>query len=261
VDALIDAPGAIGPARALVIPMYNEVARIERTLETLAASPLVVGDLELVLVDDGSTDGTVEVASRAATRLGLHARVLQLGTNQGKGAAVRAGMLAATARSRVFVDSDLSVEVKDLERCFEALEDDVDVAYGTRAHPDSSISHTQPPHRVVTGRTYNLLLRLLRLTSERDTQCGMKGFSAEAAEAVFAPLRTIGFGFDVEALARAERGGWRVAPVAVTWSHVEASRVRALRDGVSMGLSALRTRRQLTREASSPGGWARRGTR
>jgi dolichyl-phosphate beta-glucosyltransferase len=261
VDALIDAPEAVGPARALVIPMFNEVGRIERTLETLAGSPLVVGELELVLVDDGSTDGTVEVAGRAATRLGLGVRVLQLGTNQGKGAAVRAGMLAATARSRVFVDSDLSVEVEDLLRCFDLLEGGIDVAYGTRAHRDSSISHTQPPHRVITGRTYNLLLRVLRLTSERDTQCGMKGFSADAAEGVFAPLRTIGFGFDVEALARAERGGWRVAPVPVTWSHVEASRVRAVRDGFNMGLSALRTRRQLSREAASPGVAARRGTR
>lgn len=252
-DALIDGPDAVGPARALVIPMFNEVARIERTLETLSTSPLVVGDLELVLVDDGSTDRTVEVATRGAAALGLNARVLQLGTNQGKGAAVRAGMLAATARSRVFVDSDLSVEVKDLLRCFDLLEGDVDVAYGTRAHPESSISHAQPPHRVVTGRTYNLLLRMLRLTSERDTQCGMKGFTADAAEAVFAPLRTIGFGFDVEALARAQRGGWRVEPLPVTWSHVDASRVRALRDGFNMGLSALRTRRQLFREAASPG--------
>jgi SAM-dependent methyltransferase len=251
VDALIDAPSAIGPARALVIPMCNEVARIERSLATIAASPLNAGDLELVLVDDGSIDRTATVAAEAAHRLGLQVRVLELGTNQGKGAAVRAGMLAATARTRVFVDADLSVEIKDLLRCFETLEGGVDVAYGTRAHPESTIPRGQPAHRVLSGRTYNLLLRRLGLTDEHDTQCGMKGFTAAAAEAVFSPLSTNGFGFDVEALARAQRGGWRVAPVPVTWSHVEASRVRALRDGASMGVSALGIRRRLAREEAT----------
>ncbi len=231
--------------------MCDEVARIERTLSALAASSLALDDLELVLVDDGSADDTVAVAVAAAASLGLHARVLELGMNQGKGAAVRAGMLAATARSRVFVDADLSVEIKDLLRCFEALEGGADVAFGTRAHAESRLPHTQPAHRVLSGRTYNLLLRTLGLTDERDTQCGMKGFTSEAAEAVFAPLHTMRFGFDVEALARAVRGGWTVVAVPVTWSHVEASRVRLLRDGLSMGASAITIRRRLDREARS----------
>ena len=220
--------------------MYNEVARIERSLATIAGSELGASDLELVLVDDGSGDGTAEVAAKAAARLGLDARVLELGHNRGKGAAVRAGMLAATARVRVFVDADLSVEIADLVRCFEVLERGAaDVAYGTRAHPESRLPRSQPAHRVVSGRTYNLLLRRLGLTTERDTQCGMKGFTAAAAESVFAPLRTQGFGFDVEALARAERGGWRVEAVPVTWSHVDASRVRPLRDGYAMAKGAV----------------------
>lgn len=230
----------VDPARSLVVPMYNEVTRIERSLAAIAASELGSSDLELLLVDDGSVDGTAEVAAKVAARLGLDARVLELGSNRGKGAAVRAGMLAATARVRAFVDADLSVEIGDLVRCFEVLERGrADVAYGTRAHPDSSLPRTQPAHRVLSGRTYNLLLRRLGLTQERDTQCGMKGFTAEAAEAVFAPLRTAGFGFDVEVLARAERGGWRVEAVPVTWSHVDASRVRPLRDGYSMAKGAV----------------------
>jgi SAM-dependent methyltransferase len=253
VASLIDASAPVRPARALVIPMCNEVARIEATLEALAASPLVVDDLELVLVDDGSIDDTVAVAGAAAARLGLQAHVLPMGSNHGKGAAVRAGMLAATAKVRVFVDADLCVEIKDLLRCFEVLEGGgTDVAYGTRAHPESSIPRSQPQHRIASGRAYNLLLRTLGLTDELDTQCGMKGFTAEAAEAVFGPLRTVGFGFDVEALARAHRGGWRVQPMPVTWSHLEASRVRPLRDGVSMGWSALVVRQRLGHEARHP---------
>jgi dolichyl-phosphate beta-glucosyltransferase len=229
--------------------MYNEVARIERTLHAIAGSPLAVDDLELVLVDDGSVDRTAAVAEEAAGALGLRARVIHLGTNQGKGAAVRAGMLVATARVRVFVDADLSVELKDLLRCFETVEGGADVAYGTRAHPDSVLPRSQPAVRVLSGRTYNLLLRTLGLTSELDTQCGMKGFTAAAAEAVFGPLRTMRFGFDAEVLARAKRGGWSVHPVPVTWSHVDASRVRLLRDGVRMGSSAFVIRLRLALEA------------
>jgi SAM-dependent methyltransferase len=153
----------------------------------------------------------------------------------------------------VFVDADLCVEIKDLLHCFEVLEGGgVDVAYGTRAHPESDIPRTQPGHRVASGRAYNLLLRSLGLTSERDTQCGMKGFTAEAAEAIFGPMRTVGFGFDIEALARGQRGGWRVEPVPVRWSHVEASRVQLVRHGLGMGLSALVIRARLGHEARHP---------
>lgn len=239
-----------GPVRSLIIPMRDEVGRIERSLAVLAGSPLAAGGLEIVMVDDGSRDGTPGVARAAAERLGLDARVVELGVNQGKGAAVRAGMLATTGPTRLFVDADLCVDIKDLMRCFELLEAGaVDVAYGTRAHPDSRLPRTQPSHRVLSGRAYNLLLRSLGLTDERDTQCGMKGFTAAAAEAVFRPMATPGFGFDVEALARAERGGWRLAPVPVTWSHVDDSRVRPLRDGLAMGASAVAMRWRLGREA------------
>jgi dolichyl-phosphate beta-glucosyltransferase len=238
--------------RALIVPMRDEVARIERSLATLAASSLGTDDLELVLVDDGSVDATASVARRAAARLGLRAQVLSLPQARGKGAAVQAGMLATTAAVRVFVDADLCVDTKDLVRCFETLEaGTADVAYGTRAHPDSRLPRSQPTHRVASGRTYNLLLRRLGLTGERDTQCGMKGFTGPAAEAIFGSLQTPGFGFDVEVLARAERGGWRTDPIPVTWSHVDGSRVRALRDGVAMGASALAVRRRLGREAAA----------
>jgi SAM-dependent methyltransferase len=248
-DEPTDARRAPAAGRALIVPMRDEVARIERSLATLAASSLAADGLELVLVDDGSIDATAEVARGAAARLGLSARVLSLPAGAGKGAAVRAGMLATDAPVRVFVDADLRVDTKDLVRCFEALESGAaDVAYGTRAHPDSRLPRSQPTHRVASGRTYNLLLRALGLTEERDTQCGMKGFTGPAAEAIFGPLQTPGFGFDVEVLARAERGGWRTEPLPVTWSHVDGSRVRALRDGVAMGASALAVHRRLGRE-------------
>jgi dolichyl-phosphate beta-glucosyltransferase len=237
-------------ARSLVIPMYEEASRIEPSLEALAASGLCGPDLELVLVDDGSTDGTAEQAQAVLDRLGIgNARVLRLPENRGKGAAVRAGMLAATGATRVFVDADLCVGADDIERCFADLEAGRhDVVYGTRAHPDSSLAENQPAYRVLSGRTFNLLLRGLRLTAERDTQCGLKGFSARAAQVVFEPLVTERFAFDVEVLARAERSGLPVAPLPVRWSHVPASRVRPVRDGIDMARAAWRIRRRLDAE-------------
>jgi SAM-dependent methyltransferase len=122
------------------------------------------------------------------------------------------------------------------------------VVYGTRAHPDSALDRSQPGYRVLSGRIFNGLLRGLGLTSERDTQCGLKGFSAAATEVAIAPLVTERFAFDVEALARADRAGLRVQGLPVRWSHVEASRVRPIHDGIEMSRAALRIRRRLDAE-------------
>ncbi len=243
------------PSRSLVIPMFDEGSRIGATIDALETSGIVGRDVEIVLVDDGSRDGTPEVAEAALAAAGfVHGRVVRLPRNRGKGAAVRAGMLAAEGRSRVFVDADLCVDAADISRCFEELEHGLaDVVYGTRAHPGSELQRNQPAHRVISGRTFNLMLRLLGLTDERDTQCGLKGFSAEAAHAVFERLATERFAFDVEVLARAGRSGLRVVPLPVQWSHVEASRVRPIRDGVDMAVAAVRIRRQLDRELSATG--------
>ncbi|WP_436795907.1 glycosyltransferase [Actinospongicola halichondriae] len=243
------------PARSLVIPMFDEGSRIGATVRTLEASGIVDENVEILLVDDGSSDGTPEVAEAALASAGfVHWQVLRQPENRGKGAAVRAGMLAAQGRSRVFVDADLCVDPADISRCFDQLEDQgSDVVYGTRAHPGSELHRNQPVHRVLSGRTFNLLLRSLGLTSERDTQCGLKGFSGTAATEIFSRLTTERFAFDVEVLARAGRSGLQVTPLPVQWSHVEASRVRPVRDGIDMARAAVRIRRQLDREAGGSG--------
>lgn len=241
------------PVRSLVIPMYDEGTRIGRTIAALASSPLRCAGVEFVLVDDGSSDDTSAIAARELAAHGLDdAQVVRLEQNMGKGAAVRAGMLSARGETRVFVDADLCVDTSDIERCFEEIESDrADVVYGTRAHPASSLERSQPAHRVLSGRTFNLLLRTLGLTDERDTQCGLKGFRASAAEEIFGRLVTERFAFDVEVLARAGRSGLRVVPLPVQWTHVDASRVRPVRDGVDMARAAIRIRRQLDREVAA----------
>ncbi len=250
--------GRTNPSRSLVIPMFDERMRIGETIRTLAASPIAGPDLEVVLVDDGSSDGTPDVAEGAIAESGLAgARVLRLPRNQGKGAAVRAGMLDAKGSARVFVDADLCVSAEDIDRCFAEIEAGADLVYGTRAHPGSELHRSQPAHRVISGRAFNLLLRTLDLTEERDTQCGLKGLSAAAADAVFGRLVTERFAFDVEVLARAGRSGLRVVPLPVRWSHVDASRVRPVRDGLNMFQAAVRIRRQLDREVEEAGEAAR----
>ncbi|MGY6499530.1 MAG: glycosyltransferase [Acidimicrobiales bacterium] len=235
--------------RSLVIPMYNEAERIGRTLDVVAASVLTDPRYEILLVDDGSTDGTADVASACVADLGLdNVRVVRSAMNRGKGAVVRAGMLAAVGESRVFADADLSAGVDDIVSCFDRVEGPgVDVVYASRAHPQSTITVTQPGHRVLTGRLFNLVLRTLRLTEELDTQCGLKGFTADAARRLFTAVTIEGFAFDVEVLALARREGMGVQEMPIAWAHADASRVRPVRDGVAMFRDVVALRRALHR--------------
>lgn len=242
-----NSPAAV--RRSVVIPMYNEARRIEATLATIAGSPIDVDGTEIILVDDGSQDGTADLADKAVADLGLrHVRVVRAAINRGKGAAVRAGMLTATGAHRAFADADLSAGIPDIVECFERLESGrADVVYASRAHPDSEIDDSQPGHRVVTGRVFNLLLRRMGLTEELDTQCGLKGFSASAADTLFSAVTIDGFAFDVEVLALARREAFRVESMPTKWSHADASRVRPIRDGLAMFHDVVSLRRALRR--------------
>ncbi len=233
--------------------MFDEATRIGPSLASLLDSGLLDERLELVLVDDGSRDGTPEVVEATIVDLGLErTRVVRLGANRGKGAAVKAGMLDATGAVRVFVDADLCVGADDIERCFATLEaGGADVVYGTRAHADSALDRSQPGYRVLSGRVFNFLLRSLGLTEELDTQCGLKGMTAAASDVIMRSLVTERFAFDVEVLARAGRADLRLEGLPVRWSHVEASRVRPVKDGLEMAGAAVKIRRRLDQEAKA----------
>ncbi len=235
----------MAPARTLVIPMYREAARIGSTLAALAASALNDRGTEILLVDDGSDDGTPTIAKSVATDLGLAVTVVELGVNQGKGAAVRAGMLASRGAAVAFADADLASDAVDIEACFRRVEaGPEEVVVATRSHPDSTITVAAPRHRVVIGRTYNAFLRRLDLTDSLDTQCGLKGFTADAARRLFGPLRTTGFAFDIEVLARARQCGLSVGEMPIAWGHVEGSRV-GMRSGLRSFTDAVAIRRAL----------------
>jgi dolichyl-phosphate beta-glucosyltransferase len=229
---------------SLVVPSYNEADRLPPSLVRMREH-LDAGaeEYEVIVVDDGSTDATAAVVERAAADW-PQLRLLRLERNQGKGAATRAGMLAARGDHRAFSDADLSTPLDELPRLRSHLEGVCQVAIASRAG-DAQIEVHQALRRELMGKTYNLLLRMLVLPGIRDSQCGFKVFTAEAAVACFEPMQTQRFGFDAEVLLRARRRGWRIAEVPVRWRHVEASRVHPLRDASRMllDLILLRLRR------------------
>lgn len=227
------------PAWSIVVPMHRERARIAGTVARLAASPL--RDCELLFVDDGSPDDTVAVLQRALATADLpHARVLRLPRNLGKGAAVRTGVLAATRPVVAFVDADLSSPPSAVVQVCEAVEAGAQVVVASRGHATSELVVRQPVGRESAGKSFNRLLRRLGLTDLPDTQCGLKAFDAASARALFGPLRTLRFAFDVEVLLRARRLGLRTEVIPTQWAHVDESRVSPVRDGGRMALDALR---------------------
>ena len=244
-------------AWSIVVPMFQEAGRIGHTVRTLAAGPLA--GAQLLFVDDGSTDGTVEVLRTALATTALDACVLVLPRNLGKGAAVRAGVLAATGDVVAFLDADLSSPPEAVVEVCQAVEAGAQVAVASRGHATSDLVVRQPGSREAAGKSFNRLLRRLGLTTLPDTQCGLKAFDRASARALFEPLRTRRFAFDVEVLVRAERLGLRTVVLPTRWAHVEQSRVAPLRDGARMALDAVRIARARPDPVPAPAGDAGSG--
>lgn len=227
---------------SIVIPAYNESKRIPATLAGVLDYTASLGkSCEVVVVDDGSSDGTaslVEEIGRNAPSI----RVLRNVPNAGKGAAVRKGMLAARGERMLFTDADLSAPIAEAARLFEALEAGYDVAIGSRALRREWIGVHQSAMRETAGKLFNFFTRLFTGLNFRDTQCGFKAFRREAAQAIFAAQRIDGWGFDVEALYLARKFGFRVKEVAVHWNHAEASKISPFGDGLRMAAELLKIR-------------------
>ncbi len=235
------------PRLSVVIPAFNEAARLPRYLDEVVGFLEGRGESwEVVVADDGSTDDTgAAVRVPAARHPGL--RLLPLGRNQGKGAAVRAGMLAALGARRLFADADGATPIAELKRLEPALATGADVVIGSRALRDPSVTVRARPHRVMAGRVFNGLAARLGVRGVADSQCGFKLFTAAAAEALFGALQTSGFAFDVEILLRAQALGYRIVEVPVNWADQAGSKVGVLSHGPGMLLQMLRARRRIGR--------------
>lgn len=228
-------PTLARPYLSLVIPAYNEEKRLPATLAAIV-DYLALRDFsyELIVVDDGSSDGTREmVRDFASTRpwIRLENYVDEAGkpVNRGKGYAVRHGILAAVGRDILFSDADLSTPIEELDKMMGPISaGDYDITFASRALPDSKLAIHQPWYREWMGRTFNKFVQRVVDTEIVDTQCGFKGFRGDAARAIFSRANIDGFGFDTELVFLARKYGFKIKEVPVTWHHRDESRVSPL---------------------------------
>jgi dolichyl-phosphate beta-glucosyltransferase len=234
---------------SVVIPVYNEESRIGPSLErvwTYLMGSYGVGGFEMIVVDDGSRDCTATVVERFMSRA-PEVRLIRLPINRGKGAAVRAGMVAGVGEAVLFSDADLSTPIEQVEDALKLLREGCDVVIGSRALAESRILVRQSLLRESLGRLFNRLIRAWLGIPFQDTQCGFKLFRLEAAHAVFQRVRTDGFAFDVEALLLARQLGYVVREMPVRWINDPDSRVTLMRHPAQMLADLWRIRRTVCR--------------
>jgi len=219
---------------SIIIPSYNEEARLPGTLQRIAEYLPTLGlRTEVLVVDDGSTDRTAAVAESFHRKLtGL--RVLSNGPNRGKGYSVRHGMLEAHGDKVLFTDADLSAPIEESDKLLAALNNGYDVAIGSRAMDRSLISTHQSIFREFAGIIFNKIVRMVLRLPFVDTQCGFKAFRRERTRIIFEQQRIEGFGFDPELLYLARHYGLRAIEIPVRWGHSEATKVNMLGDSLKM---------------------------
>jgi dolichyl-phosphate beta-glucosyltransferase len=232
-----------GLSASLIVPTYNEARRIVSTLQVLRAEFRGQPRVEVIFVDDGSRDGTADVIA-TYIRDWPAARLIRSPWNQGKGAAIKAGVGLARNDRLVFMDADLSSDLDDLPRLIAAL-DDADVVLGSRSIAGAKVSYTRDRSmRKVQSKFFNGFACALAGVVASDTQCGFKAFRADSAKLLFHLVEGKGFAFDVEVLALAQLLDFRVVEVPIRWVEADGTTVRPVRDPLIMIRDLLRTRRR-----------------
>jgi len=221
------------PDLSIIVPAYNEESRLPLTLERLAAYIRRCGrETEVIVVDDGSKDGTAAIAQSFRAWL-PSLRLVPNGVNRGKGYSVKHGMLEARGAIVLFTDADLAAPIEEADKLFRALGTH-DLAIGSRALDRSLIEVHESPLREFAGIVFNRMVRLCLGLPFVDTQCGFKAFRRESCLVIFAQQRIERFGFDPELLFLARRHGLSAAEIPVRWAHSPSTRVNMLRDSIKM---------------------------
>ncbi len=231
---------------SVIVPAYNEEMRLLPTLERLhaflSAQPL---RYEILVVDDGSKDRTCEVVAKAIETI-PHLALVRQSPNAGKGAAVRRGMLAARGQIRVMCDADCSMPPEQLPRLLAPIiACKAEIAIGSRYAEGAKTDVAQPKYRVLWSRLCNKIIQRSLVPGIRDTQCGFKAFTAEAARNLFSSATINGWAFDLEILALARRRGFAIEEVGVEWKDDNRSRVNPLKDMWKVIREALTIRRNI----------------
>jgi dolichyl-phosphate beta-glucosyltransferase len=230
------------PELSIVIPCFNEEKRLPRTIELIEQYLAQAGlSYELILVDDGSTDGTRQIMDAAAAR-NRSVRLEALAQNRGKGRALAEGVAAARGAEVLVTDADLSTPIDEVDKLRAELRKGAGVAIASRALKGSRVEISQPAYRVLMGKAFNLLVQAVLLPGIWDTQCGFKLFRGDVAHDVFAGLTTDGFGYDPEVLYRAKKRGVRIAEVPVVWRNSAPTKVSPIKSSIDMFKHVVRVR-------------------
>lgn len=216
---------------SIIIPAFNEVERIGKTIEKVV-DYLNKKDFtwDIIVVDDGSTDGTLNLLKK----YDKYVKYISQGKNKGKGAAIRRGMLESDSQFRIFTDADLSTPIYEIEKILPILNSGVDVCIGSRALDRKMVKEHQPFYREWMGRVFNGFVQMIVFRGISDTQCGFKGFTADAANKIFSNAKINGFSFDVEALYLARKYGLNIVQVPVEWYNDARSKVSPIKDSYNM---------------------------
>jgi dolichyl-phosphate beta-glucosyltransferase len=228
------------PLLSIVIPAHNEEVRLPSTLEQVwAFLERQSFESEIIIVENGSSDRTLELAQAFARRHPA-AQVLQE-TDAGKGLAVRRGILYAQGEYRFICDADLSMPIEEVLRFLPPRTPDYDIAIASREVP-GAIRYGEPAYRHLIGRVFNFMVRTITLPGIQDTQCGFKCFRARVAEDLFHVQTIDGWTFDVELLYVALQRGYRVIEIPIPWYYHPGSRVRIISDSFQMLADLFRIR-------------------
>jgi dolichyl-phosphate beta-glucosyltransferase len=239
----------MSPSVSIVIPAYNERDRMEVPLGTLIDYARTTDGIELIVVDDGSSDGTAGMARQLLSAApDVASKVIEYEGNRGKGYAVRTGLKAASADIAVFTDADLSTPITEMSKLVDQIRaDEVDVAFGSRALDRSLIGTHQPWQREQGGKVMNFIIRTMTGLAFSDTQCGFKAFNMSKFRPLLDVMTIDRFGFDVEFIYVAKYHGLRLAEVPVRWNDVEGSKVSVVRDTRRMMQELMQIRRNARR--------------
>jgi len=234
---------------SIIIPVYNEENRIgESLLKIKAYLDARDADCEIIVVDDGSTDNTRQVAADYKSEI-ANLKIISYPVNKGKGYALRQGVFASKGDAVLLTDADLSTPIDELARLLPLITgQEYDVVIGSRALNASEIIKKQPWWRQGMGKTFNRIVKLLVLDGFNDTQCGFKLFSGAAAGVLFKHARVNRFAYDVEILALAKKNGYRISEMPVRWINSPESKVNPIFDSLQMLFDLIKIRMRIEKE-------------